>query len=206
VSLNPFLADDTSLPNTVLYTSVASAWRAVPWNAVVLPGAGRRAADCLGADWDGLAPSLSQDLNNSGLVLDAARTLPSERFAATEGHNIASVFCGLEAKCLVVQATAGVEISVADPLGRTVSRQVTEIPGAGFETPYVEESDLQTVVIPFVTTGTYTVTVTGNSGVSPSARFTLTALRESGLTVLANNVRIQDIPVAGYPITGVVGR
>jgi hypothetical protein len=206
VSLNPFLADDTSVPNTVLYTSVASAWRAVPWDAMVLPGSGRRSADCLGADWDGLAPSLSQDFNNTGLLLDAARTLPSERFAASEGHNIASVFCGLEAKCLVVQATAGVEISVADPLGRTVSRQVTEIPGAGFETPYVEESDLQTVVIPFVTTGTYTVTVTGKSGVSPSARFTLTALRESGLTVLANNVRIQDIPVAGYPITGVVGR
>jgi hypothetical protein len=157
-SVSGFLAGGAALPPGVAYTSIVSSWTPSGWNQTRLPRGGARPDDCLGAAWDGLTPAASAEVNAAGLLSSPARSVPSDRFYASQGGDLAAIFCALNADCVILRTTAGTGLRVTGPDGRSVSGTLAEIPGASFISP---GGDSAAIILPFVSAGEYAVRLEG---------------------------------------------
>lgn len=155
-----FLAQ-SALPGTATYSSITGTWTASPWNASVLPGGGARTNDCAGSAWDGLVPRTSSPLNDS---VQTTRIVESDRFHESGSNDVASIFCALNNKCLVVEVTGNVTLSLTGTAG-TTSQTVATLPGAAFQSRIEAGQLVQSVVVPFALGGDdYDVTIQPGTG------------------------------------------
>jgi hypothetical protein len=162
-----------------------SRWTASAWNAASLLNGGRRSPDCQSAAWDGWTPATSADLNGTGLVTRPAAVLRSERFYASEGGDISNIFCALSDRCLVVNSTAPVDITITAPDGRRVSRTLAEIPGASFASPADGDRAVLVLTVPFAASGDYQIRVVAKNGSTIEKGATLEATLGESKSVFA---------------------
>ena len=157
--LTAFLNGLGALPGDVAYTSIVGSWLPSAWSATLLANGGRRPADCVASTWDGFTPAASADLAISG-----GRVIETDRVFADQGSDIAGIFCGLNPQCLVVRTSVAADLAVIDPQGRRMSAVWAEIPGGAFMKPAATDGDVSTVILPFVSSGTYQVRLTAKPG------------------------------------------
>jgi hypothetical protein len=103
---------------------------------------------------------------------------------------------------LSIIAECPVDLVVTDPDGLTVSRSSDEIPGALYVIDdFNDDGSPDTwVSIAESKVGTYNTTVVPQAVAKPTDTYTLKTYQETGVTVLADNVTIADIPNTPYVV------
>jgi hypothetical protein len=196
--LNAFLDDlhQSTMPAGVSLASVVSFWEASDANAKVLPNGGARSLDCESTSWNGLVPTSSATAPEA-----SAKYLTGERFTESEGNDIANVLCSMNAKCLVIELTSSAaEMSVTLD-GLTVSRQVSEIPGAAFITRSTNDGSVDTVILP-LTSGGDSVTVAVSQKGTATGTYTLqSSLGGGARTSHANHQTVPVGPPNVHPVS-----
>jgi hypothetical protein len=111
-------------------------------------------------------------------------------------------------KSLVVTATCPVDLVVTSPDGASVSKTRSTIPGATYlEMDLNGDGDPDDqVAIPKAGSENYHVAVVPESGSSPGARYSLVASNAGSLRVLADEVRVSDMPSSPYVVRGQLHR
>jgi hypothetical protein len=101
---------------------------------------------------------------------------------------------------LIVQAFSPVDVVVTDPMGRTISKDVSTIPSASYaEEDLNGDGDLDDeVTIPDPLLGDYLIQVVAEQGADLTDTYTLDVIFGDESITLAENVRIQDIPTQLY--------
>ncbi len=93
---------------------------------------------------------------------------------------------------ITILAKCPVDISVTDPEGHTINKQMNEIPGAIYSEPTVDTDGLSDpqILIPEKKPGNYIITVIPKPGVSLSKTFTLQIESDGAVLTLADNVPV----------------
>ncbi|MBI2998261.1 MAG: choice-of-anchor D domain-containing protein [Deltaproteobacteria bacterium] len=165
---------------------------------------------CLSEGWDGVIPLDSADLGaipRSAPVGQVPRIINTTRPLSTSaGHirqtsDFSAILCGLDPGCFVAALGSPVDIQITAPDGRSIARQLAEIPGAS----YLEAEDetghqIGTVIIPFPLPGDYTISVVPKDNASPTDTYTLEVSRNGTTTIIAQDQYIQDIPPQGFSV------
>jgi pimeloyl-ACP methyl ester carboxylesterase len=126
-------------------------------------------------------------------------------FAGIVGEGLSAVGEGLHAPVLTVTLGSPANISVSDVSGRTVSKERREIWAATYEEMADESGHTADVVqIPFPHPGDYEIEVIPESGALPSDTFSLEITLNGATTVLAQDLRIDEI--AGAPFVAAFTR
>ena len=103
---------------------------------------------------------------------------------------------------IAIMATCPVDLEVADPDGLIISydKQLNEIPGATYIVYDFSEDDVldRLIIIPERKTGKYLITVSSEPDALPTDTYTLNVSTEDGVTTLAENVPISEIPTGPY--------
>jgi hypothetical protein len=93
-------------------------------------------------------------------------------------------------------------VEVTAPDGRSIASRSTEIPAASYMN--VDDGTGHTgasVLVPFPLDGNYSIKVVPKPGASPNDTYTLTVTRVGITTIVAENVKLQDIPLKPYSVT-----
>jgi hypothetical protein len=134
-----------------------------------------------GPDWTGVSPSEIYDDDDTGVICGHYEQLPKTGFQ--------------------FKGKSPIDLEVVDPLGRLVSKESFDIPGAiyGEDDEDGDGSAEDWIGIPERLHGQYLVAVIAESGASPTDTYGLeVALEDGGTTVLAEDVQIADIPSEPY--------
>jgi len=102
-----------------------------------------------------------------------------------------------------VSLSCPVDMTVTDPNGLTISKDLNQIPGATYvETDADADGDsIDHVIIPHAKEGDYQITVIPEAGAMPTDTYTLTASRGDSTIVLTEDSLVADIPDAPYILT-----
>lgn len=103
---------------------------------------------------------------------------------------------------ITIKTKSPVDIAIRDPDSLTISKQLNEIPGAIYsEIDLDGDGDLDDQVrIPDRKIGNYTITVIPEPGALPTDTYTLEVSIFDTPIILAENVRISDIPTEPYKV------
>ena len=105
-------------------------------------------------------------------------------------------------KPFVIIAKSPVDLTVTDPDGLIISKQLNEIPGSIYAEYDVDEDghldDL--IYIPDRKFGNYSIAVVPEPDAKPTDTYTLQVWAENVIWTLAENVKIEDIPTQPYTI------
>ncbi len=103
---------------------------------------------------------------------------------------------------ILIQVASPIDIIVTDPLGRTVSSTASSIPLAAYDkTTDSDGAHHAKVTIPIAISGQYRIDVLPEPDAKPQDTFGITVVRNSASTVVAEHVRVDEIPTAGYQVT-----
>jgi len=165
---------------------------------------------CLLQDWDGLVTIDSADLGvvpasapvgQPPLTTNPVPVLATDRLHTEETSDVSAILCALDLNCYRATVHSPVDIEITAPDGRSVARQLSELPGASYMQVAALGHQTATAIVPFPLGGYYTIRVVPKPGVAPSSTYTLEVLRAGVTTVLAQNQRVQDIPAEPYVVT-----
>jgi len=116
--------------------------------------------------------------------------------------DFSAILCALDLNCYILNVHSPVDVEITAPDGRSVSRQLSEIPGASYMELADETGHLNaTVLIPFALGGDYTIHVVPKPGASPTDTYTLDVIRAGVTTTVAQDQGVQDIPPQPYVVT-----
>ena len=109
----------------------------------------------------------------------------------------------LEERGLTIKVYSPVDMVVTDPDGLTISKQVSDIPGATYtEIDLDRDGDLDDQIkIPDRRIGDYTITLLPEPGALPTDTFSLEVSLFGIPIIIAENAQISDIPSQPYIIT-----
>ena len=117
-------------------------------------------------------------------------------------HDVPSILCALDPRCLLLKVLSPVDIQVTAPDGNAISKGATSMPGAEYSIVTEDTGhDIVTVIIPFPQGGQYTVTATPKAGAQPTDTFTILQIQGGVTTTIAQDMPIQNIPPAGFQTT-----
>ncbi len=166
---------------------------------------------CLLDHWDGLITIDSANLgaipknppaHQPSLTSNPVPLLTTSRLHTGQTRDFSSILCALDLNCFILNVRSPIDVEITAPDGRSVSRQLSEIPGAS----YMELADetghlIATVLLPFAQGGNYTIRVLPKPGASPNDSYTLEIVRAGVTSIVAENQRVQDIPAQPYVVT-----
>lgn len=172
---------------------------------------------CLSNIWDGVIPIDSADFGSipssaptgqTAITSKPVQLLTTGWSHDNETSDSSAILCALDLRCFIVSARSPVDIELLAPDGRSMTRNLAEIPGASLME--LEEADGHigtTIVVPFPQAGEYAIKVTPKLGALPTDTYTLEVSRVGQTTVLAQDQQIQNIPPAPYvvPVLAPVG-
>jgi hypothetical protein len=120
-------------------------------------------------------------------------------------HEIGRHTSGERPKCkfgILVKAKSPVDLAVTDPYGLTISKDKDAILGAAYvQFPFTENSSPEDIVItPELKFGEYLIDVVPEPGASPTDTYSLEVSTVEETIVLAQDVKISDIPGQPYKI------
>ena len=97
---------------------------------------------------------------------------------------------------LTIVALSPVDLSIVDPDGLIINKQGSNIPEASYREVEVDDNtDLDDLLmIPEPKAGVYLIQVVAEAGASPTDTFTLIVFRDGVSKILAQDVRVEDIP------------
>lgn len=166
---------------------------------------------CLSKDWDLLITVDTADLGTvppsapagqPPLTTSAVPILTTDHSHLTETSDFSSILCALDRDCFIAAVRSPVDIHITAPDGRSMARQLSEIPGASYMEPAGENAQPKaTVFIPFPLGGDYAITVTPKAGASLTDTYTLEIVRAGVTTIVAQDQKVQDIPAQPYVVT-----
>jgi flagellar hook assembly protein FlgD/pimeloyl-ACP methyl ester carboxylesterase len=195
-----FLNRARPLPAGIRYGAIVGHWH--PYQGLrrlIWDGHRGLVDDCHSKHWDGLVPISSANLSLAEVTADPVAIYQSDRFHTAQGGDFSSVLCALDSDCTRFSVRSPVELEVISPSGERQGRTVAEIPGASFVTIEDEgEEHIDQVIVPFPVRGTYRVRLTPKAGALPEDTFTLEIDVGGVRTVLAQDVRVADMPSEGY--------
>ncbi len=91
-----------------------------------------------------------------------------------------------------------VDLLVADPNGRKISKTVSEVPNASYAEVDIDGDIGDRIIIPDPLIGKYSIQVIPEPGALPTETYTLDAIHSYGSVRLAENVQIKDLPAEPY--------
>ncbi len=103
---------------------------------------------------------------------------------------------------MTILAKCPVDISVTDPEGHTINKQINEISGAVYSEPTVDGNGLYDpqIMIPEKIPGNYIITATPKQGASLTDTFTLQIESDGKIITLADKVPVSSITTEPYRI------
>ena len=167
--------------------------------------------NCVSDHWDIFIPLDSADL---GAVPNGA---PARQIPLTQGTvgllttnrnhlqqtgDFSAILCALDPRCFVLTTRSPVDVEITAPDGRSLGKQLTEIPGAA----YMELDDeighpIATTMIVFPLPGDYAIKVTPKTGAASTDTYTIEITRDGITTLLVQNQQLRDIPPQGFVVT-----
>jgi hypothetical protein len=151
---------------------------------------------------DGFISTYSQNLGN---VTDrTVKAIPRTFNHYDEEGDCIGILMGLGYPVLSIQAKCPVDLIVTAPSGQYIAKNdiamflatYREIEDDNSPTPH------KLIEIPFPEEGTYSIEVIPDSDADPNATYSLVVTRGDTVTVLADNVKISDIPQEPYQVSG----
>jgi hypothetical protein len=162
---------------------------------------------CESAEWDGLVPVTSANLNNIGSfssgggLFKPMATLTTNHVHPGQGNDFPAILCALDSSCAMFQKFSPIDMEVTAPDGRIMARDFSAIPGASYMNfPDTAGHETATVLIPFPLGGQYTVRAIPQPGALPTDTFTITFTQNGVTTVIAQDAQIQEIPAGGFHV------
>lgn len=150
---------------------------------------------------DGLVPVTSADLSQTIPFPVRVITTGTFHFDSSllgffhQTGDFSAILCALHSNCFITTVRSPVDVEITGPDGKSISRQLTEIPGASYS-EFEDETGHQTatVIIPFPLPGEYMIKVVPKDESSRADTYTLQVTRNGTTTTLAQDQQIQDIP------------
>jgi len=164
---------------------------------------------------DGLVPTVSADLRQLPFAPTDVRTLPETdafHFAfftrlqpalspviTNETADFPTILCAID--CVRFKVSSPVDLDVMAPDGRRMAPRFAAIPGAIYAAVRDDDGhEGAEVLVPFPLPGEYNVRILPKPGSAPTDMYSLEVVRNDVTTVLAENLRIQDTPPAGFEV------
>ncbi len=151
---------------------------------------------------DGVVSTYSQNLTN--VTNREVQVIERNKNHLEEGDDCIGMLLGLDYPVLTFRLNCPVDLKVTAPSGQYMAKgdsamflaTYREIEDANSPTPH------KVVEIPFPEDGNYTIEVIANPNADLNATYSLIATRGDTTTVLADNVKIGDIPQEPYQAAG----
>src|SRR6266508_478069 len=153
-----------------------------------------RIGGCLSRHWDGIIPLDSADLVSPQaapvgqplILASPPPLLTTARYHTDQPEDFSAILCALDLNCYVATVRSPVEIQVTAPDGRSVARQIAEVPAAS----HIDIEDLighhtTSILIPFPLGGNYSIQITPKPGASVEDTYTLEVMRAGITTIIA---------------------
>lgn len=168
-------------------------------------------ADCLSPYSDVVVPIDSANfgvipqsaaVGQNAIVKGAVRLLDTYRGHLKQTNDFSAILCALDTSCFIATVRSPVDMEISEPSGRSISRQLTEIPGAS----YMELKDknghpIATTLIPFPSNGEYRIKVLPKAGALITDTYTLEVTSNGETNVLVQDQQIKDIPPQGFTVS-----
>lgn len=167
--------------------------------------------NCFSDHWDFFIPLDSANLGAIPIGAPAGQTLLTQgpvgllttnRNHLQETGDFSAILCALDPRCFVLTTRSPVDVEITAPDGRSLGKQLTEIPGAA----YMELDDeighpIATTMIVFPLPGDYAIKVTPKTGAASTDTYTIEITRDGITTLLVQNQQLRDIPPQGFVVT-----
>jgi pimeloyl-ACP methyl ester carboxylesterase len=167
---------------------------------------------CLSSHWDGFITIDSASLGvvppNAPSGQPALTTAPvplltTDRLHTEQTRDASAILCALEPNCFVLTAHSPVDVEIMGPDGRSITKGLSEIPGAVFMDHLADETGhpISTVLVPFPIGGNYLVSVVAKPEALPTDTYTIDIVRAGVTTIVAENQKVENIPAQPYSVT-----
>jgi pimeloyl-ACP methyl ester carboxylesterase len=128
------------------------------------------------------------------------RSIRTEAGHLRETQDVPNILLALDpSRSFQLTVRSPVTVEVTAPDGRRISRFFNELHGAAYK-EFVDETghEIGVVVIPFAQDGPHRIAVIPKPNASPTDTFTLELTRGESTTLLADSLRIEDVPSNGF--------
>ena len=114
-------------------------------------------------------------------------------------NDVSVILCALDQSCMQIQVFSPVDIEVTAPNGQKISKDVTSMPGAEYQT-IVEADGHETasVLIPYPQPGQYSIAAVAKPTASPTDTFTIKVTQNGSTTTIADAMPVNAIPQGGF--------
>jgi hypothetical protein len=120
----------------------------------------------------------------------------------TEPSDIGAILYAVADNPVLIVVHSPVDVEIADSLGRAIAKDRAEIPLAEYQEldEAVDGASAQ-ILIPFPLGGDYQVAVLPKTDAQPTDTYTIELDGPSGQIIIADNVRVEDVPPGGHQTT-----
>lgn len=166
-------------------------------------------AHCFRDQSDYFIPFESTSLNvpdnapeNQQSIIPASYThVRTNKWHGAMTKDFSTILCFLSQNCLIIDLGSPLDLEIKAPDGRLQTFNFVSIPGASYmEFENENGHSTATILIPFPLPGDYKIDVVLKPGALPADTYSIQVTMNGVTEVIAQNVRIQDIPREGYTV------